>query len=181
VYYYRCIKHLLNEMSLASTGFKPMYKCDNLLKVVRDAHETFPEIGHQHRQGFAMLLQPTLGTFNTSLKDWQRKAGIKCDNWGTYNGNSDYTFLKRKGVHKRISNATENWSRTLLDILTDELDPLWNAICGKGCSAFSTDLIQAFREHMVDMERKLRFNLDQTQIKSFQEFFENMQLQIKEL
>jgi hypothetical protein len=82
-------------------------------------------------------------------------------------------------VYKHLSIPKENWSRTLLDIATPELDPLLIAICSKSCSAFAADLTQAFHERTDDMKRELRFNLDQTQIKSFREFFENMQLQVR--
>jgi hypothetical protein len=39
VNYYRLVKYLLNEISLACTGFKPMYERDHLLKFIREAHE----------------------------------------------------------------------------------------------------------------------------------------------
>jgi len=179
VNYYRCVKHLLNEMSLACTGFKPMYKRDHLLKFVQQAHESFPDQCRLHRQGFTTKLQPVLDVFNSSMKEWIRKAESKCDKWGNYNGNSYWAFLKREGVHKRPHNKKEDWSRTLLDIATAELDPLLNNLCVKGCGSFGNELVQAFHEKMDDMERELRFNLDQTSIKLFSEFFDNVQLENK--
>ena len=179
--YYRLVKHLLNEMSLACTGFKPMYKRDHLLKFVQDTHESLPDQCRQRRQDFTKKLQPVLDIFNNSMKEWIRKAERHCDRWGNYNANSYWTFLKREGVHKRPTKNKEDWSRTLLDIATDDLEPLLNALCSKGCSSFAAELVYALHEKMDDMERELRFNLDQTSIKLFSEFFDNVQLHNKEI
>ncbi|KAH7093120.1 hypothetical protein FB567DRAFT_432971 [Paraphoma chrysanthemicola] len=177
--YYRQVKHLLNEMSLACTGFKPMYKRDHLLKFIHDTHDSFPDQCRRHRETYMKCLQPVLDIFGSSMKEWLRKAERTCDKWGNYNANSYWTFLKREGVHKRPTKNKEDWSRTLLEYAIEDLEPLLNALCTKGCSTFATELIHAFHEKMDDMDRDLRYNLDQTSIKLFSEFFDNIQLQNK--
>ncbi|KAH7083166.1 hypothetical protein BKA63DRAFT_404183 [Paraphoma chrysanthemicola] len=177
--YYRQVKHLLNEMSLACTGFKPMYKRDHLLKFIHDTRDSFPDQCRRHRQTFTNWLQPVLDIFGSSMKDWLRKAERTCDKWGNYNANSYWTFLKREGVHKRPTKNKEDWSITLLDYAMEDLEPLLNALCTKGCSTFATELIHGFHEKMDDMDRDLRYNLDPTSIKLFSEFFDNIQLQNK--
>ncbi|KAF2036583.1 hypothetical protein EK21DRAFT_95836 [Setomelanomma holmii] len=162
--YYRQVKHLLNEMSLACTRFKPMYKRDHLLKFIQDTHDSFPDQCRRHRATFSRWLQPVLDASNTSLKDWLRKAEKSCEKWSHYNANSYWTFLKREGVHKRPTKNKEDWSRTLLDYGMDDLEPLLTALCSTGCSSYATELIQAFHEKMDDWIL-------------FSEFFDNMQLQ----
>ncbi|KAH3943084.1 hypothetical protein HBI56_100790 [Parastagonospora nodorum] len=181
VNYYRLVKHLLNEMSLACTGFKPMCNRNSLIRFIQEAHESLPDLCRQHRLGFTKLLEPVLEVFSKSMQEWLRKAESKCEKFGNYNANSYGTFLKRHGVHKRPNQKKENWNLTLLDFALGELEPLLTILCSQGCNTFANDLMQAFHNQMDDLERELRFKLDQTQIKLFGEFFENLQLQNKQL
>jgi hypothetical protein len=181
VNYYRLVKHLLSDMSLACAGFKPMCNRNHLIKFIQDAHEGLPDQCRRHRQKFTQQLQPVLDVFSKSMEGWLRRAEKACDRFGNYNANSYLTFLKRQGIHKRPYQKRENWNRILLDYATADVESLLSDLCSNGCSTFANDLIQAFHDHMDDMERELRLNLDQIQISLFSEFFENIQLQNKGL
>lgn len=177
--YYRLVKHLLNEMSLAYTDFKPMYRRDHLLTFIEEVRKTVPEQGRAHRHGFIAKLQPINDLSNTSMKEWIRRAKGRCDKCGSYNGISHWAYLKCDGVHKRPHGKMEDWSRTLSDIATTDLEPLLITLCVQGCDTFGADLVYALQETMEKMERDIRSNLDPTSIKLFSEFLENLQLDNK--
>jgi hypothetical protein len=100
VYYYTLVKHLLNEISLVCTGFKPMYERDHLTKSIREAHEALPTQCCHQRQEVNICLQPITECLNSPLKEWFRKAEARCEQWGNFNANSYVNFLKRQGIHK---------------------------------------------------------------------------------
>jgi hypothetical protein len=183
VNYCRRVKHLLNEMSLACTGHKPMYEREHLLKFIKDAHDAFPEQCRRGRQDLEKRLQPITNCFNDPLylQKWIRKAEAKCEQWGNFNAITVGTFLKREGVHKKPDGKKMNWNRTLLDYAAEDLEPLLNALCGKACDVFEMDLKQGFRDILDEVEHTLKFNLGPSQIKTFSEFFENIQLQAKDI
>ncbi|KAF2116374.1 hypothetical protein BDV96DRAFT_51219 [Lophiotrema nucula] len=182
---YHCdvrIRTLLDAMAMSCAGTKAMMKREHLIKAIMDSRKDIGKNIDTVRQDInKRFVSPLIVKFGICEDQWIEKAKALCNQWAQYNAAGHAAFLKHEGNWKTNACGKANWNESLLEAVRDFIAPLLDDLIEKGCNDFANDAIMSMCEVLDKMERDMEVNIDSSQMKAFQAFFDSIRTRKKEV
>lgn len=90
-------------------------------------------------------IHPVLMKFSAQ-SSWIEKAALLCEQWAKYNPHGHMAFVKHKGNWKTASCGKANWNASLLEVASDDVQPLVDLLLHDAGSTYKVEAIGAMRD-----------------------------------